>query len=106
MQATRFSETTTPIIYEIGMQIATGVFDPVTALLVLRRRFGYVALEFEECNRCRPTIEMSMDFDQLMIDAKQTRDEYLTGNRWKALGMFLKFQWHIFRACLKWVLGL
>jgi adenylate cyclase len=104
--ADQFTQAVFPLIQDTGMQIATGVLDPVTALLVLRRRFGNVALEFEECKICKQDIEMAMEFDQFMINAKAARTEYLQRSRWRALVMFGKFQKNVLRACIKWVVGL
>jgi hypothetical protein len=100
--ADKFTQATLPIVRDAGMQIATGVLDPVTGLLVLRRRFGNVALEFEDCSICRKDIEMAMEFDQLMIDAKAARTEYLQRSHWRGFQMFLNFQMNVARACLRW----
>ena len=104
--ADQFTQAVFPLIQDTGMQIATGVLDPVTALLVLRRRFGNTALEFEECKICKQDIEMAMELDQFMINAKAARIEYLQRSRWRAFKMFWRFEWNVARACLKWVFGI
>ena len=106
INADRFTQATTPLIHDAGMQIAAGVLDPVIALLILRRRIGFVAEQLESCEVCRRDIQLGEEHDQMMINGKQTREEYRTGNRWRALVMFAKFEKNVLRACIKWVIGL
>jgi len=102
-KANHFTEGMMQIVRESGFQIAAGTLDPVTALLVLRRRVGFIAEQFEGCVVCRRDIVMSEEFDQYMIDAKQARLTWVGKRRWQALVMYGKFQVNIVRGIFKWV---
>jgi len=103
VKANRFTESVMQIVRESGFQIASGSLDPVTALLVLRRRVGFIAEQFEGCGVCRRDIVMSEEFDQYMIDAKQARLTWVGKRRWQALKMYARFQVNIVRGIFKWV---
>jgi hypothetical protein len=106
VEAQRFTMEMQPLINDAGFKISTGRMDPVTALLVLRRRIGYFAEQLESCSICRRDIKMAEEFDQFMIDAKQARTTYFQTSKLKAFKMFAKFEWNLLRACLKWTVGI
>lgn len=101
--ASAFASQMTSLVNDAGMQIASGSLDPVVALLVFRRRIGFIAEQFESCKVCRQDIAMAEEFDQYMIDAKQARSTWVGKHRWQALKMYLRFQGNIVRGTWKWV---
>ena len=101
--ATEFASQMTHLVNDTGYAIASGSLDPVVALLVFRRRIGFVAEQFESCKICRQDIVMAEEFDQYMIDAKQVRLSWIGKHRWEALKMYGKFQVNIIRGIFKWV---
>lgn len=101
--ASAFASQMTSLVNDAGMQIASGSLDPVVALLVFRRRIGFIAEQFESCEICRRDIVMAEMFDQYMIDAKQARLSWIGSRRWQALKMYFKFQVNIVRGIFKWV---
>ena len=79
--------------------------DSVTALLVLRRDIGVIAGQLDECWICAKDLQMSVQFDSLMIQAKTTRETY-KHSKWRAIKMFLAFEKNVLRAAIRWTLGI
>jgi hypothetical protein len=101
-QAQKIRESMTPILEQMGYFVAAG-HDPVIALLILRRRIGFLAEQFEGCPLCRKDIELGEEHDQYMIDAKQARMTWVRGRRREAARMYWKFQSSVLRGIWMWV---
>jgi hypothetical protein len=100
-----FYRALTPLLRDGARQVEGGV-DPVVAAIVLRRRIGFEAERWEKCGVCRRDIVMAEDFDQYMVNAKQTRLTWVQGQRLQAAKMYWAFQKSVLRGVLKWVLGI